>query len=75
MPNITNVVDMDEWLDVDTNVNLNIFVHMIVVQDNKSWDIFMVKSDDNCYLWLSVPSGTDLSLVFPFFSFFSSLDR
>ena len=41
---------MDEWLDVDTNVNLNIFVHMIVVKDNKSWDIFMVKSDDNCYL-------------------------
>ena len=28
---------------------------MIIVQDNKSWDIFMVKSDDDCcffYCWL-----------------------
>ena len=54
MPNITNVVDMDEWLDVDTNVNLNIFVHMIVVQDNKSWDRLMVKSDDDCCFLLLV---------------------
>ena len=45
---------MDEWLDVDTNVNVNIPLHMIVVQDNLSWDIFMVKSDDDYCLWLLI---------------------
>ena len=44
---------MDEWLDEDTNVNVNIFVHMIIVH-NKSWDLSMVKSDDDCCLWLLI---------------------